>query len=142
MVLTSVFAESVGNRSAALVVWKNVAVSPEPLGGPPAVQLPALFQSLLTGTSSHAALPATAAPVMQGRSSAAHRNDRNERSAADRFVNFAGSFLNGARLARRVFSIRGMMVAFEGDMVWCIAGANLARKMPGHAPKASLTMRG
>ena len=36
----------------------NVAVSAEPLGGPPAVQLPAVFQSPAAGLVNHVVLPA------------------------------------------------------------------------------------
>jgi hypothetical protein len=50
---TSVLAES---EIAVWLLVENVAVSEEPFGGPPAVQLAALFQSLPGGAGSHSAL--------------------------------------------------------------------------------------
>ena len=60
MVSTSVFAEK---DSAVIVERLNVAVSVNPLGGPPAVQFPAEFQSPEIGSARHAALPAKASIV-------------------------------------------------------------------------------
>jgi len=55
MPLTSVAAE---RETPVILEDANVAVSPEPLGGPPTVQLPAVFQSPVAGLAFHLALPA------------------------------------------------------------------------------------
>ena len=55
MPLTSVVAEMTGRL---ILEVANVAVSADPLGGPPAVQLAALFQSVLAGVAYQVALPA------------------------------------------------------------------------------------
>ena len=55
MPLTSVVPEMTGRL---ILEVANVAVFVEPLGGPPAVQLAALFQSVLAGPANQVALPA------------------------------------------------------------------------------------
>ena len=55
MPLTSVSAEM---ETPVMLEDANVAVSAEPLGGPPAVQLTAVFQSPVAGLASQVALPA------------------------------------------------------------------------------------
>src|SRR5205807_10427344 len=53
--LTSALAE---RETPVILEVANVAVSAGPLGGPPAVQLPAVFQSPVAGLAFHLALPA------------------------------------------------------------------------------------
>jgi hypothetical protein len=65
MPLTSVLAE---RETPVILENANVAVSADPLGGPPAVQLPAVFQSPLTGLASHEALPAKLLLAVESRS--------------------------------------------------------------------------
>jgi hypothetical protein len=48
-------------ETPVIVDTSKVAVSENPLGGPPAVQFAAVFQSPVTGLASHVALPAKAA---------------------------------------------------------------------------------
>jgi len=65
MPLTSVLAE----RDTPVVLEEaNVAVSAEPLGGPPAVQLVAVFQSPVAGLAFHVALPAKLLLAVESRS--------------------------------------------------------------------------
>ena len=62
---TSVAAEM---ETPVIVEVANVAVSADPLGGPPAVQLPAVFQSPVAGLAFHVALPAKLLLAVESRS--------------------------------------------------------------------------
>lgn len=55
MLFTSVLAE---RETPVIVDTSNVAVSENPLGGPPAVQLLAVFQSPVAAVACHEAFPA------------------------------------------------------------------------------------
>jgi len=66
MPLTSVGPSAMTGRLILEVA--NVAVSADPLGGPPAVQLAALLKSVLTGLASQVALPARLLLVVESRS--------------------------------------------------------------------------
>ena len=63
MPLTSVFNE---RETPVILEDANVAVAADPLGGPPAVQFAAVFQSPVAGLASQVALPDTTltVPVM------------------------------------------------------------------------------
>ncbi len=65
MPLTSVVCETTGRL---ILEVANVAVSAGPLGGRPAVQSTALFQSVLAGLSSQVALPAKLLLAVESRS--------------------------------------------------------------------------
>jgi len=63
--LTCVLAE---RETPVLLEVAKVAVSADPLGGPPAVQLPAVFQSPVAGLAFHVALPAKLLLAVENRS--------------------------------------------------------------------------
>ena len=65
MPLTSVLAE---RETPVILENANVAVSADPLGGPPADQLPAVFQSPVAGLAFHLALPAKLLLAVESRS--------------------------------------------------------------------------
>jgi len=63
--LTTVLAE---RETPVILEVAKVAVSTDPLGGPPAVQLPAVFQSPVVGLAFHVALPAKLLLAVESRS--------------------------------------------------------------------------
>ncbi|PYK40452.1 MAG: hypothetical protein DME60_08075 [Verrucomicrobia bacterium] len=65
MPFTSVLSE---RETPVTVEDANVAVSAGPLGGPPGVQLPAVFQSPVVGLASQVALPAKLLFAVESRS--------------------------------------------------------------------------
>jgi hypothetical protein len=65
MPLTSRLAEE---EMPVLVEVAKVAVSADPSGGPPAVQLPAVFQFPVAGLANHVALPAKLLVAVESRS--------------------------------------------------------------------------
>ena len=79
MPLTSVSSEL---ETPVILEDANVAVSAGPLGGPPGVQLPAVFQSPVVGLASQVALPAKllfAVESKSGRMAAAVRRKAHAR---------------------------------------------------------------
>jgi hypothetical protein len=81
MPATSVKAE---RETPVIVEDAKVAVSDGPLGGPPAVQLPAVFQSPVAGLANHVALAATLLLAVESRSVRMAAAERRKAHARER----------------------------------------------------------
>src|SRR5204863_7147676 len=85
MPLTSVVALGTERETPVMLEVANVAMSDGPLGGPPAVQFVAVFQSPVAGLANHVALPAKLLLAVERRSVRMAAAERRKAHARERW---------------------------------------------------------